>query len=197
MRIGLLLAALGVLLGVASAVDLGSQGRARAADLEIEADNYFFCDASFQGGVCEKTVNVGDTVTWKIEDGTHTVTQCDNSLSTCPPTGGFDAGLLSKGQEFSHVFNTAGTFAYRCNVHPNLMRGRVIVLASATATPTPSPAQTAAPSATSTPTPAAAPTTGGPAGSDGPAGWAYALTTAGVAAALAGGALALRSRRIR
>ncbi len=154
MRSALPLFAVGALLSAAFLLPGGGApalGRARAAELEIEADNFYFCDSSFQGGVCEKTVNAGDTVTWKIEHGTHTVTQCDESLSTCPPPGGFNSGTLSSGQEFSRVFDTPGTFFYRCNLHPSQMRGRVVVLAQTTATPTPAATATPAPAATATP----------------------------------------------
>ena len=66
------------------------------------------------------TVNVavGTTVTWRnngiVE---HTTT------STSP---GWDSGLMMPGQSFSLDFDTAGTFRYRCDLHP-FMVGFVIV----------------------------------------------------------------------
>jgi plastocyanin len=48
---------------------------------------------------------------------THTVTALDRS---------FRSGDLEEGDEFSHLFPTAGTFAYRCSIHPD-MRGAVKV----------------------------------------------------------------------
>ena len=153
----------------------------------IEVDDFYFCDPSDQGGVCDTTVNAGDTVTWTnmAAATTHTVTQCDSSFTTCPPSGGFDAGNLSPGQSFSQTFNTPGTFEYHCNFHPTLMMGRITVVAAQSQTPTPSgtagatasPSTTAAAgtatattvaTATSGRTAAAVPTTGGAASNGGP-----------------------------
>ena len=64
------------------------------------------------------TVKNGDTVTWKNNDtAPHTVTG-DN--------GGPASPRLLPGAQYSYTFNTAGTFAYHCAIHPN-MRATVIV----------------------------------------------------------------------
>jgi len=64
------------------------------------------------------TVSVGDTVTWTNRDrASHTATADD---------GSFDAGGIATDQAKSITFSTAGTFAYHCNVHPD-MKGRVVV----------------------------------------------------------------------
>ena len=47
----------------------------------------------------------------------HTVTADD---------GSFDSGNISVGKTFSHTFQTAGTFAYHCTIHP-FMKATVIV----------------------------------------------------------------------
>jgi plastocyanin len=62
---------------------------------------------------------VGQQVTWTQRDAgaTHTVTAVG---------GAFDSGDLAQGEEFSHRFQTAGSFAYRCAIHPD-MRGTVEV----------------------------------------------------------------------
>ena len=62
---------------------------------------------------------VGQKVKWEHQDAgvTHTVTALDRS---------FRSGDLEEGDEFSHLFSTAGTFVYRCSIHPD-MRGRVKV----------------------------------------------------------------------
>ena len=68
-----------------------------------------------------KTVSarVGQKVTWENQDPStiHTVTALD---------GSFRSGQLQQGGEFSHVFRRAGSFAYRCSIHPS-MRGTVKV----------------------------------------------------------------------
>lgn len=164
-----------------------------SAATDVEVGNFYFCGASSQGGVCETSVNAGDTVTWSVNGGTHTVTECDASFSTCPPSGGFSSGSLGAGGEFSHTFSTVGTVAYRCNIHPSQMRGTITVVAQATAAPTPAPTQAASPAAAASPTPVAVPSTGGS-----PGGGVSPLTTAllalGGLAALAG--LVLRLRRV-
>lgn len=64
------------------------------------------------------TVRAGTTVTWTNQDSsTHTVTAV---------AGGFDSGNMPQGMTFSHTFPTAGTYAYRCNIH-QYMTGSVVV----------------------------------------------------------------------
>ena len=64
------------------------------------------------------TVKVGDTVTWTNNDSaTHTVTANDNS---------FKSADLAPGASFSNTFSTAGTYPYRCTIHPN-MTGTIVV----------------------------------------------------------------------
>jgi plastocyanin len=64
------------------------------------------------------TIAVGGTVRWTNSDrDSHTVTA---------DSGSFDSGILAAGGTFSHTFSAAGTFAYHCEIHPD-MRGTVIV----------------------------------------------------------------------
>jgi plastocyanin len=61
----------------------------------------------------------GATVRWvNLDTVEHTVT------SDIP--GLFDSGTLAPGDVFDHPFNTLGTFAYHCSLHPS-MTGAVIV----------------------------------------------------------------------
>src|SRR6266545_687748 len=84
----------------------------------VNVGDFYFCDASFSGGVCDSSITAGDTVTWQwVGSAPHTVTQCDPTFTTCPTVGGFDSGIMSSGT-FSQTFNTPGSFEYRCNVHP-------------------------------------------------------------------------------
>jgi hypothetical protein len=155
-------------------------------------------------------------VTWENVAGFHTVTECDPTFETCPPTGGFDSGQMTVGETFAHTFNSAGTFPYYCAFHPTQMRGRILVQEQPTAAPTEPPA-TAAPTAapgqttgavgqatqapTSRPTSTAAagaaseavggggvPSTGGPPGAEQSALPAVLATLAGLALMAAGGA---------
>ncbi len=64
------------------------------------------------------TIKRGTRVTWTNQDSVqHTVTS----------VGNFDSGTFSRGQTYSKVFNTIGTFDYICTVHP-FMTGRIIVI---------------------------------------------------------------------
>jgi len=179
-------AATGISVIALGAIYLVSNGGARAATVNIDVGNYYFCSQASSGGVCETSIAVGDTVTWNVSSGTHHVIECDSTFTTCPPAGGFDSGVLNTGQTFSRIFSTAGVFEYWCSIHTTQMEGRITVAAQATATPTSTapPTQPASPTAaptgaTPTTTPATAPITGG-APSDGlPVSGAALLTVIG------------------
>ncbi len=65
-------------------------------------------------------VTVGQTITWTNEDGVpHTATQK-------PSGSGFQSSTIASGESFSFTFETAGTFEYFCEFHPNMV-GTVIV----------------------------------------------------------------------
>ena len=75
------------------------------------------------------TINVGDTVVWTQSDATtHTVS------STAAPFP-LNSGNLGLGASYASTFTAAGTFPYRCNIHPS-MTGSVIVQAPPNAPPT-------------------------------------------------------------
>jgi plastocyanin len=89
----------------------GSAAGGGGADLVLVA-NFAFAPATVRA-------KVGQRVRWEHQDPgvTHTVTALD---------GQFRSRKLREGDEFSHRFRTAGTFAYRCAIHPD-MRGTVRV----------------------------------------------------------------------
>jgi plastocyanin len=68
--------------------------------------------ANFAFGPASLSVAAGTTVTWTNEDtAAHTATADD---------GSFDSSSIAPGATFSHAFDTAGTFAYHCSIHPNM-----------------------------------------------------------------------------
>ena len=93
------------------------------------------------------TVEPGTTVTWVNQgQAPHTVTH----------TGGaFDSGTLQPGESYSYTFNQAGTYAYYCQIHPD-MTGTIVVSGGGAAyfagSATASPTATASPAATASPT---------------------------------------------
>jgi len=57
------------------------------------------------------TISVGGTVTWINNDAVaHTST-----------SNQWDSGTIQPGGRFSRTFQTAGSFPYRCTLHPNMI----------------------------------------------------------------------------
>ena len=111
-------------------------GTALAADGSVTIANFAFDPATV-------TMNVGDSVTWNNQDGTaHTATAGD---------GSFNTGNIAAGGSATVTFDTAGTFAYACSIHPQ-MSGSVVVQGAA-ATPAPTAAPTIGGGVTITPAP--------------------------------------------
>jgi len=79
------------------------------------------------------TVNVGDTITWKVEGTNEHTAQADD--------GSFDSGDLKQGEKtsFSFTFTKAGTVAYHCKYHGGPggqgMSGTIEVQAAGAAAP--------------------------------------------------------------
>jgi len=61
----------------------------------------------------ELTVAVGDTVTWVNTD---TVSHTSTSNAA-----GWESGTIAPGRQFSFTFATAGSFPYRCRIHPGMV----------------------------------------------------------------------------
>jgi plastocyanin len=81
------------------------------------------------------TVSAGATVTWtNTGQSIHSVTSDASAFDSSPtcPTG----SCINPGASYSHLFTAAGTFAYHCRVHANMV-GTVVVNASTPGTTTP------------------------------------------------------------
>jgi len=104
-------------------------GSSLAANVTVNVGDFWFCNSSFQSGLCPTSIRSGDTVTWNwVGSFQHTSTACsDGSFTTCGAAQGWDSGVKTTGT-FSQTFNSAGTFYYRCNLHPGTMLGRIDVL---------------------------------------------------------------------
>lgn len=78
-------------------------------------------------------VEVGGTVTWTLESGTHTATAYhpDNDQPRLVPEGSdpWDSGAMSEeGETFEHTFETEGVYHYLCTPHEQFgMLATVIV----------------------------------------------------------------------
>ena len=136
---------------------------ANAATVPVTVSNLAFSPATVNAAV-------GDTVTWTNQDAVqHTVSANNNTT--------FNGNLAGAGSTFSFTFTAAGTYAYHCNVHPE-MTGSVVVAAA--------PGTGASPAAGGSPTATVqAPATGsGP--SDGTSDYSLPLILAGVSLLAAG-----------
>jgi plastocyanin len=58
-------------------------------------------------------VAVGTTVTWTNNDSIAHDSVADGGM--------WNSGILSPGQSFPFRFATAGTFTYKCTIHPNML----------------------------------------------------------------------------
>jgi plastocyanin len=85
----------------------GGTGKTAAATVDLKPSTF---------DPAAVTIKVGETVTWKWGGGVqHDVVG-----------QGFKSKLQSKGT-FDHTFDAAGTFDYKCEVHPTTMKGTVTV----------------------------------------------------------------------
>ena len=89
--------------------DIGGSEEMLDTNLEVAIKDFAFDPPDL-------IIKVGDTVTWKNNDGAaHTV-----KMET------FESGNLSSGDSFSFTFSDAGTYEYICGIHPS-MNGKIIV----------------------------------------------------------------------
>jgi len=131
-----------VALALALLVMFGTATSTAAADVAVTINGFAFMPASI-------TVPVGTRVVWTNQQPQvpHTVTSDTAGL--------FDSGTIQTGATFAFTFNQVGTFAYHCNIHPN-MHGTVVVTAAGTPA-TPAPPATTAPAPTVPPVAAPVP----------------------------------------
>ena len=105
-------------------------GQVRAQDaVAIDIVDFSFNPASVE-------ITEGTTVTWTNQDSApHTATG-DN--------GEFDTGQLAQGASASVTFDTAGTYAYHCDVHPDMVASIVVTAGEPTDEPADEPSPTPA-----------------------------------------------------
>lgn len=96
---------------------------AAANTVTVHVFNFSFSNNPMgQTVVTTTNINVGDTVHWQVDQGTHTTTSDSTSQEV------WDSGSLAQGQTFNHTFNTAGTFTYHCTFHQSIgMVGTIVV----------------------------------------------------------------------
>jgi plastocyanin len=153
------IASIAGLLVTGAAYMLALAGTSSAATVGVEVGNTWFCNSTFDNGVCDTTVTVGDTVSWDVVEGVHTVTECDDAFQNCGQGGRFDSGNMNSADPlYEQTFSSPGIYEYLCTLHELQMKGRVVVSAAtpsttATLSPTPTPSPTLTSSPTPSPTP--------------------------------------------
>jgi plastocyanin len=105
---------------------------AAAADMQIDIQGFAFNPTTL-------TIPAGTKVTWTNKDAaTHTVTS---------DSGAFDSKNLATGASFSFTFSQAGTFSYKCAIHPRMVASITVTGASGGTSAGAPAAGTAAPGA--------------------------------------------------
>jgi amicyanin len=74
---------------------------------------------NFAFSPAEITIKQGDTLVWVNQDAAPHKIESDSGSE-------INSETLSSGQTHSHTFQTAGTYAYHCSIHPS-MKGTVTV----------------------------------------------------------------------
>jgi len=127
---------LAVLLIAAGTVMMLPFERAAATTVNIAVSGtigqYWFCNSSYQNGVCPTTIQVGDTVNWVFNGdiySAHTTTECGANCNMPTGTPLWDSSPPMTVANFSYTFNSPGTYYYQCSVHLNAMRGVITVTA--------------------------------------------------------------------
>ncbi len=198
MRIVVTCAALGIALVSFAAFSFTANNA--SADTTVDVGNNYFCSKASEGGTCTTNITAGDTVTWSVSGGFHTVTQCNTGHTSCPIAGGFDSSSLEQGQTFAHTFSDVGSFDYYCAFHPSDMFGVINVSAAPTPTPTPAPTvpgSTPGPTAVPVAQPSGPSRTGGPLSEDSSNLWLAMLAALGVAMIAGSATLAYAAVRRR
>ena len=186
-----LIAAAGLLL-----ITAGSAGAQAAVNVPV--GDLWFCDSASQNGVCTTEINAGDTVIWNFSGASlpHTTTNCGDS---CDSADGslWDSGTISDGSAFQFTFDEAGTYLYRCNIHPAQMRGQIIVNEATDQEPVDITLPSDDTDGVAEPEVVVAPSAGtGPPSGSSSVGWLVAVLTAGGVALAAAGAVGLARRRL-
>lgn len=107
-------------LTLSAAILSSCAGRERRAP-GPDTDEIWIVDGAFEPNV--RNILPGDRITWINRDTVaHTVTSGINK-----PDERFESGEIPPGGRFEYTFHRNGVFQYYCSIHPETMRGTVIV----------------------------------------------------------------------
>jgi plastocyanin len=105
---------------------VGASAQRPAAAIFTVRNFQFDTDNNMGTQIDTAKISVGETVTWQLVNGFHTVTNGNDSFD--PQAGTlFDQPIDPASTSFSFTFNNAGTFPFFCRPHEGLMAGVVVV----------------------------------------------------------------------
>jgi trimeric autotransporter adhesin len=87
------------------------EDRALLATVTVHVFNFDFSINPSGQNVVDPTIDLGDTIHWVWDSGTHTSTSVTGSAET------WNSGAMSAGGSFDHTFTHSGTFSYYCMFH--------------------------------------------------------------------------------
>ena len=109
----------GATLAVLAAIGLAACYGDAAQAADLEATNQVVLARSYRFEPATISIAVGTTVTWTNQDQfSHTVRLLDDGGAVLP---------LEPREQVTHTFAAAGVFRYDCSLHPQNMRGTVVV----------------------------------------------------------------------
>src|SRR5262245_45402399 len=111
LRIAIVAGCIGLAIGCGSSSPSTPSGNNTGTPVSIVANSSTLTTTAYSPNPV--TISVGGTITWTNNDSTtHTATANDAS---------FDSGSIAPGRTFSGTFWTAGSFAYKCTLHPGMV----------------------------------------------------------------------------
>jgi len=102
-----------LILALSACVDDGADPIGDGPTERVEITDFAFTPETL-------TIAAGTTVTWEnVEAGTIHTSNSDDAV--------WGSGTLNEGDEFSFTFDETGAFPYFCTIHPDIMKGTVVV----------------------------------------------------------------------
>jgi len=185
------------LLVVAAALVSSSGVTSAQETVTVPVGDIWFCDESYEGGVCPTEIEAGDTILWDFSGAElpHSATACGASCDSPTASPLWDSGVLTDGS-YQFTFDEPGTYLYYCTVHPALQRGRIVVTGAQEPSPTATvvPGATQAPDGDATPGPVVPPAVGTGRSDTTSNWWWYGAALAGFGLVLAAAGLLARRR---
>jgi len=113
-----LLAGLAFIAGTAACSDDDGNNNPPESDISITSGASGKTTNAFDPNPFTRSLATSGRVIWINNDGTTHDIESDTPL--------FDSGDMSSGDTFTFTFTAAGTYAYHCSIHPNMV-GTIVI----------------------------------------------------------------------